>query len=154
MRTGTELVAHFWSKVDRNSDPTGCWPWLAGKSSDGYGQFDLNGKGVKPHRLAFVLTNGAIPAGLFVCHRCDNRGCCRPSHLFLGTPADNTADMVDKGRNVCGRAKLTPGQVRKIYAARGTQREIGLRFGVSQSNVSAIKLGKIWRQLTTRGVAT
>lgn len=83
----------FWSKVDRRG-PDECWPWLAAKSATRYGVFDKT----RAHRVAYALTHGLIPEGRIVCHRCDNPPCCNPAHLWLGTPKDNTADMVAKGR--------------------------------------------------------
>lgn len=95
------LQPRFWSKVKKSED--GCWDWT-GSLNHGYGQLS-RGRGVSPysaHRLSYELTYGAIPEGLHVLHRCDNRRCVRPSHLFLGSQADNNADMRAKGRDSRG----------------------------------------------------
>jgi hypothetical protein len=97
------LSDRFWSKVERVGDNR-CWEWTASRKPVGYGQFTVcvDGRRINAyaHRTAWELTNGPIPGDLHVLHHCDNRGCCNPAHLWLGTPADNMADMHDKGRFV------------------------------------------------------
>lgn len=92
----------FVAKVVRVEKADACWEFTGSIGRDGYGQFRSNrgGSGMeKAHRYAWFLENGDIPEGLFVLHRCDNRKCVRPSHLWLGTLSDNMKDMVAKGRN-------------------------------------------------------
>lgn len=86
----------FWAKVDKSGD---CWNWTAARYHvNGYGCFGLNGKIQGAHRVAWQFIRGPIPRGMWVLHRCDNRLCVRPEHLFLGTHQDNMNDMWRKGR--------------------------------------------------------
>lgn len=91
----------FWKKVDIRSGDA-CWEWKSAKNSTGYGlhgiKIDGKGRCFLAHRVAWVLRNGQIPAGMCVCHRCDNPSCVNPAHLFLGTNLDNVRDMDSKGR--------------------------------------------------------
>jgi HNH endonuclease len=151
-------VDRFWAKVARRE--SGCWEWTASCASNGYGKFRLNGRLHQAHRVAFEMSVGPIPGDLLVCHRCDNRLCCNPAHLFLGTKSDNARDMIAKGRhwivNDPGRratggaahlSRLLPADVEQIFAlrARGwTQRAIARAVGTAQGHVSRILAGKCW----------
>lgn len=79
---------------------TGCWLWVGRTTKDGYGLLagGRRGKSLRAHRAMYQATRGPIPAGLFVCHKCDTPSCVNPDHLFLGTPKDNVIDMFRKGR--------------------------------------------------------
>lgn len=93
------LEQRLWEKVDRTGD---CWVWTAKtRSSFGYGMIRVGGtpgRLVSAHRVAWELTNGPIPDGLWVLHGCDNPPCCNPAHLHLGTRADNMREMSERGR--------------------------------------------------------
>ena len=138
-------------------DGDGCWEWIGSRSSTGYGNIRCPTASRvmvrNAHRLSYEFFVGPIPPGLFVCHKCDNRGCVNPDHLFVGTCADNSADMVAKGRSVHGernrKARLTAKQIaeiRRLYAAGGiTQEQIGEMYGVSGSHICGIVKGKFWK---------
>lgn len=155
-RLKSPLVTRFWQKVDRRS-PNDCWLWTGGMHASGYGSgcTDKNSEEqILAHRLSWQLHFGSIPDGLFVCHHCDNRPCVNPAHLFLGTPADNTRDMVQKNRQVQGEstrtAKLTISQVAEIrsrFANGETQTDIARNYNVSKSCIYLIVRSKNWKSV-------
>jgi hypothetical protein len=87
------IAERFWSKVIK-ADGDGCWLWNAGRDVKGYGNF----AGRHAHRVAYELTYGPLPEGVFACHRCDNPPCVRPDHLFPGDTTANVRDAIQKGR--------------------------------------------------------
>jgi hypothetical protein len=146
------LKERFDHKSKANSE-TDCIEWVGTKNKGGYGLTKINGKTTHVHRAAYELVCGAIPDGLHVLHKCDNRSCINPSHLFLGTNQDNMDDRNTKGRQAClkgelnGCAKLTEGQVRDIRSDNRLHREIAADYGVVKSTVSAIKRAALWRHV-------
>ncbi len=154
------LEQRFWTKVRKTR---GCWLWTAFTDPLGYGRFGMKCRMYLAHRIAWQLANGPIPGGLCVLHRCDTPSCVRPDHLWLGTKADNTHDMVMKGRargkitrgTQHYRAKLTEEMVRRVrdWYATGdwSQREIAMLLSMSQSMIGSIVRGENWTHV--RGAA-
>ncbi len=151
----------FWSKVDKNGGFNTCWEWTKARHEFGYGKF-YDGKyrrNRKAHRVAWELAFGPIPDGLFVLHSCDNPPCCNPAHLFLGTLANNSQDMISKGRgkgqfevgerHPC--ARLTENQVREMHElfSQGTVRrqEVAEIYGISYVHARHILSGLTWKYL-------
>lgn len=93
------LDRRFWPRVEKTES---CWLWTGARTVAGYGTIGRNKSMHMATRMLWGILNGPIPAGLFLCHHCDNPPCIRPDHLFLGTHADNMADMVRKGRSANG----------------------------------------------------
>jgi len=151
--------------VDRSGGPDACWPWRGGRvNRAGYGLIDMYGHGrawqVRAHRAAYEQTNGPIVGDLSVLHRCDNRVCCNPAHLFLGTRADNIRDMWTKGRQskydrmpkgaAVGTSVLTEAQVlamRQRFTAGGTAKGLAPEYGVSQATAWNVIHGVTWGHL-------
>ena len=142
-------VERFWSMISPEPN-SGCWLWDGGniKTQKGYYQIGVNGKLKQVHRFAYERYRGPVPPGLLVCHTCDVRCCVNPDHLFLGTPADNTADMIRKGRMPRGKgrwnAKLTDQQVLEIKTSPLSSYVLGERYKISARTIRKIRQRRIW----------
>jgi predicted DNA-binding protein (UPF0251 family) len=141
----------FWSKVLIGDD---CWEWTGVRNDRGYGT--LGGR--RANRLAWTIATGTGPGKSHVLHRCDNRACVRPSHLFLGTHADNMADMVAKGRarnnpargEAVKGARLTAEKVVAIrlrHAEGERQASLAREFGVHVVTVSELIRRVTWKEV-------
>ena len=146
----------FWNRVQNTG---GCWEWLGCTDTSGYGWLRGRGKkNTRAHRLSWELLNGEIPDGLCVLHKCDNRICVNPDHLFLGTRAENNADCRAKGRNIHPGKPPIHGDA-KVMAARAlvamglAQKEVARRLGCSQPMVSSWYRGASRNGLVVRRVA-
>lgn len=150
--TRKTLEQRFEQKFERRG-PDECWPWTGATNSRGYGVIRLPEDGglALAHRVALRL-DGRDPGGLLARHSCDNPICVNPAHLLPGTPVDNAADMVERGRSLRGEqqpsAKLTEDavrEIRRLHAAGDvTLAELAKRFGVARATVSGVILGYRW----------
>jgi hypothetical protein len=145
----------FWDRVDRSAGDSACWPWLGlVVPQTGYGRVTWDRQNLGAHQVAFLVTNGWRPSGrsMYVCHHCDNPVCCNPSHLYAGTPSQNSLDRERRGRSRPRRgttnpgAKLTEDQVREIrrrHAAGGTSYpKLAEEFGLHPQNVGRVVRGE------------
>jgi hypothetical protein len=127
-----------------------CDTYVGPKNNKGYGMTRHEGRAWLAHRLAYFKANGPIPSGMDVCHRCDNPGCIRPAHLFLGTRKENMADCARKGRIPRGEqrpgAKLTADDVRdiRVMANALTRASIAALYDVSPGTISKVVSGDRW----------
>lgn len=143
--------------VDRSAGPDACWPWTGGLSK-GYGKLTVGKVALAAHRVAYALTRGPVPSDVSVLHRCDNKKCCNPAHLFLGTQADNMIDMLLKGRERNGHqpgrrpaAKLTAADVVDIRGAHEdgefTLEQLSDQYAISVTQVRRIVRLEAWSDI-------
>lgn len=132
---------------------TGCWVIPNNHNDAGYALIWDKGRAVRAHIASYQLHKGPIPTGKVVRHTCDNRPCIHPDHLILGTRGDNNRDTRNRDRHARGErhghARLTDAQVLDIFHADGvSQTALAKAYGVSQSVISRIRLGKVWTHVT------
>jgi hypothetical protein len=156
-----DATAIVWSRVQRSDDPLACWLYAGPLNRDGYGQFTHRKRSTLAHRVAWEERHGPIPAGSVLMHLCDVPNCVRPEHLRVGTPAENVADKVAKGRHARGErmaaARLTEDAVREIRRAYRPQSRPGLgdgnvkqlaqRYGVKWDTVLKVVRRALWRHV-------
>lgn len=149
------LPDRFWRKVKKGRS---CWKWNGAVGNNGYGRINTAGRGMpieSAHRVVWVLTFGPIPEGKFVLHRCDNKLCVNPKHLWIGTQADNMRDMKKKGRGCIGekngQARLnrnTVLKIRKVYSTgKFSQSKVATMFGISRCHVHQIASRRNWNHI-------
>lgn len=147
----------FWYYVDIKDNIEECWNWTGCYFTQGYGQFKLQIDVMKVHQVAYMFSKGPIPDELQVQHLCNNRGCCNPKHLKLGTQSENIRYMISCGRSglygeANGLSKLTEDQVREIHKTHKDHpvlkhQQIADMFKVHRSTISYILNGKTWHHI-------
>lgn len=149
-RSAEWFPARLWRAIDVGH-PRDCWNWQGKIESNGYGRIKVAGRMVSAHRSVWVDVYGPIPDGLYVLHRCDNRSCANPYHLFLGTNDENMADMVAKGRAPRGErnkaSKLTEADVRAIRVSTEGRGILAERYSVTTANIGMIQRRATWRHV-------
>lgn len=145
----------FRSRFERGNDDE-CWPWKGPVNGDGYGWLSLGWSREarrayheKAHRVAWAISRGPVPAGMIVCHRCDNPPCVNPGHLFIGTHGDNMMDRDIKKRGIGGRGtKLAEADItrmRELRSSGSSYAALAVVFGVTQRTVGGICTGRTRR---------
>lgn len=151
-RARASLEERFWRQV-LIGGPNECWLWQSKSRVTGYGTIGMGGRGAKKelsHRVAWLLTYGEIPErsghhGAVVRHKCANRLCCNPSHLKIGTQADNVKDMWANKGAPRGNAKLTDAQIKAIRTDSRSSRKLAPIYGVSDAHIRSIRQGRCWK---------
>lgn len=149
-----DFIPRFLSRFEQGPDET-CWEWSGTLTSQGYGTIGYRTtnkqKQAFAHRISYEYFVGPIPEGLIVLHTCDNPRCVNPNHLSVGSFADNSADMAQKGRSARGEknanSRLTPDDVRNIRASNETLKVLAGQYGVSAATISCIRRRLTWKHL-------
>ena len=148
------LPQRFWSRVCKEGPKHPvhgtCWVWIGALKTDGYGSVIVDGKTQSTHRTSWYLTFGQWP-DKFVCHKCDNKRCVNPAHLFLGDAKDNATDLVKKRLHLFGsrhgRSRLTETDIPIIRTSKEPASIVAKRYGVSEETVYDIRRHRTWRHV-------
>lgn len=143
------VADRFWPKVAKTET---CWRWTGKIGKGGYGSMNKQGISTYVHRIAWELHFGPVPDGKYVCHHCDNRWCVNPDHLFVGTSAENFADMRAKGRHSHGErcSHLTADdvlEIRRLYDSGMRRVHIARHFRTTSKNVHHIGRRRSWKHI-------
>lgn len=148
--TALPMPERFWSKTRKNNE---CIEWIACLNTTGYGSFWHKGRWATASRVAYEITHGEIPFGLCVLHKCDNRKCVNPDHLYIGTKKQNMQDRIErkpdsymKGQTN-GRAKLIDSQVLEIRNSSLGNKNLAKQFNVSEGTIESIKSRRTWKHI-------
>lgn len=152
------VAPRFWAKVDNSAGPNACWTWTGCSQGKGYGQPYMDGRMQQAHRISLMLSGVDVPDDRFVLHKCDNRICVNPSHLRVGTQADNMEDMRIKGRAARGSvtarlgehhgmSKLAEPDIIAIRASTERSDVLADKYGVSYFHIRKIKRGRHWTHI-------
>ncbi len=155
LRQNTPVVDRFFDQCDWQAGGDACWEWKGYVSRPpGYARISDGGTQYYAHRWAYESFVGPVPTGMYVCHRCDNKSCVNPYHLFVGTHTDNVRDAAKKGLNVRGVrqsfAKLNPDKVREIrrlFAAGQAIGALARKYQVTYATISDVLKGVTWKHV-------
>lgn len=146
-----KLYEEFYKRLRDYCDINACWEWRGRINQYGYGILGFNNKKYMAHRISYIIHVGEIKEGLYICHKCDNRKCVNPSHLFMGTAKDNTRDRLKKARAIRMPRKNEIGK--RIFNRRIelqlSQEEFGKLIGVCGRMISDLETNRIKLHFTT-----
>lgn len=150
---GKTSEERFWNRVKKDANEKGCWEWQGSTNEHGYGRVGYQNRYFKTHILSWFLTYGKMPENNLL-HDCDNPPCCNPKHLHEGTKAQNSAEMVSRGRSAKGekhsQARLTDEKVLDIrYKSKQgkTMNALAIEHQVSSSTISRVVNRQIWTHI-------